>query len=466
MARIFLVSNRVAIPQEGGVHAGGLEVALRAFMREHRCIWVGWSGNAVENPEDVKISHVSEGGTDFVVTDLQRRDYEEYYNGFANRVLWPVLHYRIDLAEFSRQDLSGYMRVNERFADLLAGLLEPDDVVWVHDYHFMPLAAILRERGFSNRIGFFLHIPMPPPEVLAAMPGHKRALNALSEYDLVGFQTEADTANFARYLATQTGTSPHFGMSHGGRRMRVGAFPVGIETRAFEAAASKAMKTDIVQKLKADTSALVIGVDRLDYSKGLDLKLEAYGRFLKANPGWLEKVTFLQITPKSRSAIAEYAAMETQLDTVSGRINSTFGDALWTPIRYVTQAYPRETLAGFFRASRVGVVTPLRDGMNLVAKEYVAAQSADDPGVLVLSEFAGAAAELTAALIVNPNDPDSVGAAVNKALTMPVEERRHRHHALWNALLRTDIAEWGDKFLKALLGHSIDESNGEPIAAQ
>ncbi|MGH6870456.1 MAG: alpha,alpha-trehalose-phosphate synthase (UDP-forming) [Rhizomicrobium sp.] len=451
MSRIFLVSNRVAIPHDSSVHAGGLEVALRAFMQQHRCVWVGWSGEAVDNPEDVKISHVNGGGTDFVVTDLQRRDYEEYYNGFANRVLWPVLHYRIDLAEFSRQDLSGYLRVNERFADLLAGLLEPDDVVWVHDYHFIPLAEILRERGFSNLIGFFLHIPMPPPEMLAAMPGHRRVLKALSEYDLVGFQTNADAANFARYVASENGTSPHFGESAGGRRMRIGVFPVGIETREFQKMARDAMESETVRELKAGAPTLVTGVDRLDYSKGLDLKLEAYARFLDANPGWRGKVKFLQITPKSRSTIAEYAAMERELDTVSGRINSAHGDVLWTPIRYVTRPYPRDELAGFFRVSRVGVVTPLRDGMNLVAKEYVAAQDETDPGVLVLSEFAGAAAELTAALTVNPNDPEAVATAISRALTMPLEERRNRHQSLWQALLRTDIAEWGDNFLSTLL---------------
>ena len=465
MARIFLVSNRVAIPQDNGIHAGGLEVALRVLMRRNRCVWVGWSGNTVDDAEDVKITHTSHSGSDFVVTDLKKQDYEEYYNGFANRVLWPVLHYRVDLAEFSRQDLSGYLRVNHRFADLLAGLLQPDDVVWVHDYHLMPLAHVLRERGFANRIGFFLHIPMPPPEVLAAMPGHKKVLSALADYDLVGFQTDADTANFARYLAKDSGTSPHFGMSLGGRGMRIGTFPVGIETESFQEAAREAAQTYLVKGLRQIAPNLVIGVDRLDYSKGLDLKLEAYGRFLAANPGWLENVTFLQITPKSRSAIAEYAAMERELDTVSGRINSSFGDALWTPIRYVTRAYPRDMLAGFFRVSRVGVVTPLRDGMNLVAKEYVAAQDADDPGVLVLSEFAGAAAELTAALIVNPNDPEAVAGAVLKALTMPRDERQDRQRQLWQALLRTDISEWGEKFLATLVGHKPSETGTATVAA-
>ncbi|HEY2068843.1 MAG TPA: trehalose-6-phosphate synthase [Rhizomicrobium sp.] len=451
--RIFLVSNRVAVPGEGqGINTGGLEVALRAVLQGHACVWVGWSGNIVDDESAVEVHTTHSGNSEFVVTDLQKQEYEEYYNGFANRVLWPVLHYRQDLAEFHRQDLSGYFHANHRFADLLCSQLRPDDVIWVHDYHLMPLAQILRERGVTNRIGFFLHIPMPPPEVVAAMPGHRRVIGALAEYDLVGFQTESDMSNFARYLAKISGTTPHFAVSLAGRSVRIGAFPVGIETETFQEMAVAGQNSPTVRALKAISPHLAIGVDRLDYSKGLDLKLDAYGRFLKANPDWIGKVTLLQITPKSRSAIAEYATMETTLATMSGRINSDFGDVLWTPVRYVTRPYPRKDLAGFFRIARAGVVTPLRDGMNLVAKEYVAAQDAEDPGVLVLSEFAGAAAEFESALIVNPNDPEAVAQALLKALTMPREERISRHARLWQALLANDIANWGTRFLETLTG--------------
>ena len=393
MSRIFIISNRVAVPScDGAIHPGGLEVALRALLTRNTCVWMGWSGRAVDDPKDLEVHSSSVGGTEYVVSDLLRQDYEEYYNGFANRVLWPVLHYRQDLAEFSRRDLSGYLRVNVHFADLLSRHLKPDDVIWVHDYHLMPLAQELRARGHNNRIGFFLHIPMPPPELVAAMPHHERILGALTSYDLVGFQTDTDTANFARYVAKRFGTSPHIGsLAHHG--MRIGTFPVGIETLQFELMARQGAETKMVRTLRERTPNLVIGVDRLDYSKGLELKFDAYQRFLQANTSWCDRATFLQITPKSRSAIAEYAAMEHSLDTASGRINSAFGSALWTPIRYVTKAYGSDILAGLFRIARVGVVTPLRDGMNLVAKEYVAAQDAEDPGVLLLSEFAGAAAD-------------------------------------------------------------------------
>jgi trehalose 6-phosphate synthase len=449
MARIFIISNRVSIPtSQRAVHAGGLEVALRALLKNYKCVWVGWSGKAVDDPADVTVQHHTADGTDYVVTDLCRQDFEEYYNGFANRVLWPVLHYRQDLAEFSRRDLSGYLRVNDRFAEILASQLKPGDLVWVHDYHLMPLARVLRARGLTNRIGFFLHIPMPPPEVIAAMPGHERVVGALADYDLVGFQTEADTANFARYIARQLGTSPHMGTLPGG--FRVGTFPVGIETADFLRMAREGVRDETVARLAATTRDLVIGVDRLDYSKGLNLKFLAFEQMLKRHPEWCGQVTMLQITPKSRSAIAEYAAMEEELDTLSGRINADYGNCLWTPIRFVTRTYSRDMLAGMFRVARVGVVTPLRDGMNLVAKEFVAAQDREDPGVLVLSEFAGAAAELKAALLVNPNDPESVANTIHRALTMPLTERKNRHRDLLTAVRATDISKWSEKFIALL----------------
>jgi len=370
--------------------------------------------------------------------------------------LWPILHYRLDLAEFSRRDLTGYLRVNEHFADELVKLLKPDDIVWVHDYHLIPLAKALRARGLSNRIGFFLHIPMPPPEIITAMPNHENLIPSLCHYDLVGFQTDNDAANFARYLAIELGTPSHISrrLGTGDRVMRVGTFPVGIETREFTRMARRAVKTSMVLKVKNSIpGALMIGVDRLDYSKGITLRLEAYERFLAANPQWHGKVTYLQITPKSRSQIKEYSEMEQVVNAAAGRINGAFSDASWSPVRYVNRPYSRTALAGLYRTARAALITPLRDGMNLVAKEYVAAQDATDPGVLILSRFAGAAVEFRdGALLVNPYDPDAVGAAIARAMEMPKEERQRRHATLYAALLRSDIGNWGDKFLSTLMG--------------
>ncbi|HTT85432.1 MAG TPA: trehalose-6-phosphate synthase [Rhizomicrobium sp.] len=455
MPRIFIISNRVGVPtRDRNVHAGGLEVALRATLKRHSCVWLGWSGH-VKPANETETRIIDHGGNTYIVTDLSEEDYQEYYNGFANRVLWPILHYRLDLAEFSRRDLSGYLRVNDHFADRLNQVLEPDDIVWVHDYHLIPLAKALRQRGRENRIGFFLHIPLPPPEILAAMPNHEKLIPALTDYDLVGFQTDGDAANFARYLATECGMPAHIPRGHrnGERVMRIGTFPVGIAAETFQRCARRASRSVFVKRvLDSVPGTIIIGVDRLDYSKGLTLRLEAFERFLLANPQCRGKVTYMQITPKSRSDVPEYAEMERAIDALAGRINGTYGDVSWTPMRYTNRPYSRTALAGLYRAARVALVTPLRDGMNLVAKEYVAAQDLADPGVLILSRFAGAAAEFgSAALLVNPYDPEAVGAAIARAIVMPREERTERHSRLFAAVKRNDVSAWGDRFLASLM---------------
>ena len=465
MARVFIISNRVGIPGKSrGVHPGGLEVALRATLRRHSCVWLGWSGQ-VKPAGETETHNIEHGGNRYIVTDLSEEDYQEYYNGFANRVLWPILHYRLDLAEYTRRDLSGYLRVNEHFADQLDKVLEPDDVVWVHDYHLIPLAKALRERGRENRIGFFLHIPLPPPEILTAMPNHDRLIPALTEYDLVGFQTDGDAANFARYLAVECGMPAHIQRSFngGGRVMRIGTFPVGIAVDTFQRCARRAMRSSFVRRVAGSVpGAIIIGVDRLDYSKGLPLRLEAFERFLLGNPEWRGKVTYMQITPKSRSEVPEYVEMERAIDTAAGRINGTYGDVSWTPMRYTNRPYSRTALAGLYRSARVALVTPLRDGMNLVSKEFVAAQDAEDPGVLILSRFAGAAAEFgNSALLVNPYDPEAVGAAIARALAMSLKERKDRHAKALDALRQNDVAAWGDRFLSTLM----EPRNGKPRRA-
>ena len=330
MARVFIISNRVALPN-AGVQPGGLEVALKATLRKHSCVWLGWSGEVNETPRTRRIER---GDNSYVVTDLSPGDFDEYYNGFANRVLWPILHYRLDLAEFTRRDLTGYLRVNAHFADQLAGMLGPRDIVWVHDYHLFPLAGALRARGFTNPIGFFLHIPLPAPEILAAMPNHETLISALQHYDLVGFQTDDDAANFARYLAKESGATAHIArpIPGGERAMRIGVFPVGIETRRFARLAERAVRTKFVQQVMSSIpGALMIGVDRMDYSKAIPQRLESYERFLAANPQWHGKVTYLQITPKSRSQIKEYAEMEQAVNAAAGRINGAYSEAAWTP---------------------------------------------------------------------------------------------------------------------------------------
>jgi trehalose 6-phosphate synthase len=463
LARLILVSNRVAIPRGAGAQrAGGLEVALQPILKEVPSVWFGWSGNVVD-PGRVTTQTIERGKTSYVVTDLSEEDYQEYYNGFANRVLWPVLHYRIDLTEFTRRDLTGYFRVNRHFASELSKIVQPEDIIWVNDYHLIPIAEELRQRGYANRIGFFLHVPFPAPEVMAVLPNHERLLPLLLQYDMVGFQTETDVGNFVRYLIAEhhgssrrviEATDRQLVFTCGGRQTRIGSFPVGIDTDEFQQLAQRAVKSafvrDVVDSLAG--RALVIGVDRLDYSKGLIQRMEAFERFYALHPEWQNKVTYLQIAPKSRSEIPEYLDLEQAVGAAAGRINGKYGEVAWTPIRYLNRAYSRSGLAGLYRSARAALVTPLRDGMNLVAKEYVAAQDPNDPGVLILSRFAGAAAECVNALLVNPYDADSVAGAIVRALEMPLAERRERHSANLATLSRNGGTVWSMGFLQSLAG--------------
>jgi trehalose 6-phosphate synthase len=471
LARLVVVSNRVSIP-DGTNRAGGLEVALRPALERLGGIWFGWSGKAVAQSQ-VKRHTVVQRNVTYVVTDLSIEDHQEYYNGFANRVLWPILHFRLDLAEFARRDLTGYMRVNDHFATELEGIIEPDDLIWVHDYHLIPIADALRRRGHANRIGFFLHVPMPPPEVMTCLPNHEQLIPLLLQYDVVGFQTDGDAGNFVRYLITEnrnshsemtvfesSGRQITFALN--GRQTRIGSFPVGIEPAGFQTLARRNIHSPLVKDLAASLGGrtLVIGVDRLDYSKGLVQRLEAFELFLARNPDWQGKVTCLQITPQNRSDIPEYVELAQAVSSLAGRINGKYGEVSWTPIRYVNRVYSRSALAGLYRSARVGLVTPLRDGMNLVAKEYIAAQDPDDPGVLILSRFAGAAVECKRALLVNPYDVESVAAAMAQALTMSRDERRARHAALMAAITEYSIDKWQRNFLAAL---SNEESAQDEI---
>jgi trehalose 6-phosphate synthase len=454
LARVVVVSNRVDVPsRDGSARAGGLAVALRSFLKRNHGVWFGWSGRVTAKGEEA-VRTEEHAGVTYTTTDLARADYQEYYNGFANRMLWPILHYRLDLAEFSSRDLSGYLRVNALFADRLHNILQPDDVVWVHDYHLLPLAKALRERGHENKIGFYLHVPFPPPEVLTALPKHEQVILSLCHYDLVGFQTDIDADNFARYLTSEcrVPSRDRRTFTVGARTMRVGVFPVGVEAAEFERLARRTVRLAFVREVLASLAdrSLIIGVDRLDYSKGIGLRVRAFEDFLAAYPRWRGAVTYLQITPRSRSEIREYAEMERRISETVGRVNGRYGEASWTPIRYVNRPYSRSALAGLYRSSRAALVTPLRDGMNLVAKEYIAAQDADDPGVLILSRFAGAAIECRAALIVNPFDPEAVAAAIDQALSMPLEERRARHGEMLKVLSENDIKLWGTRFIAAL----------------
>ena len=452
MSRLVVVSNRVALPGES--RAGGLATALQAALGERGGVCCGWSGKSVRGSGG-ELHEYSSDGIRYFTVDLGRTDLDAYYNGFANRTLWPLLHFRLDLVDYDRGTREGYHRVNALFADRLAPLLREDDTVWIHDYHLIPLAALLRERGIGCRIGFFLHVPMPSADLLMAMPDHQRLFSTLYAYDLLGFQTRRDNDRFQSYVRLYGGgriVGEDLLEVPGGRRVRTGAFPIGIDTVQIARQAAAAMPKPAVRALHAslERRLLAIGVDRLDYSKGLPERFHGFERYLQRHPGQHGTLTYLQIAPVSRGGVHEYRLLRGQLEQIAGHINGAHAAPDWTPLRYVNRNFPHATLAGFYRSARVGLVTPLRDGMNLVAKEYVAAQDPADPGVLVLSLLAGAAQEMSAALPVNPHDLDGVADAIACAATMPLAERRERWRAMMDHLLEHDIHAWRRRYLDAL----------------
>jgi len=452
MNRLVVVSNRVALPGES--RAGGLAVGLEAALRAHGGVWFGWSGKVVRDASG-RLHEQTDGDVRYVTMDLNRPDHDAYYNGFANRTLWPLLHSRLDLVDYARETRAGYRRVNLLFAEKLAPLLRDDDLLWIHDYHLIPLAAMLRERGVGCRIGFFLHVPMPSADLVSALPEHGRLFSTLYAYDLVGFQTMRDADRFRTYARIFGGGSiePDGSVTlPGGKRVDVGNFPIGIDAGRIAAQSAAAVGKPAVRALRESMSGrqLAIGVDRLDYSKGLPERFRAFGRYLERHPDERGRLTFLQIAPVSRGDVAEYRHLRDQLEGIAGHINGTHAEPDWTPLRYVNRNFGHATLTGFYRLASLALVTPLRDGMNLVAKEYVAAQKPENPGVLVLSMLAGAAAELDAALLVNPYDLDGVADAISRAASMPLPERRERWESMMRPITEFDIHAWCARFLERL----------------
>ncbi|WP_425601011.1 alpha,alpha-trehalose-phosphate synthase (UDP-forming) [Dyella sedimenti] len=450
--RLVVVSNRVALPAQTAT--GGLASAMRAALQERGGLWFGWSGKVVRQ-DSGEVHRLRDGMVEYATIDLSRADHDDFYDGFANRTLWPLLHYRPDLVDYDRKHLAGYLRVNNLFAEHLMSLVKPNDIVWVNDYHLIPLAAMLRQRGLRNRIGFFLHTPLPAAGLLIALPRHRELMETLAHYDLVGLHTARDRRALEEYFLYEVGASMRRDgrlRTPEGRLFRAEVFPIGIDTQQVAESARRADEREEIHQLRQSLEgrALIIGVDRLDYSKGLPERFQAYARLLERSPQLHRKVSFLQIAPPSRGGVPEYRQIRRELERSAGHINGMYAAPDWVPIRYVNNSFPHSLLSGYYRAARVGLVTPLRDGMNLVAKEYVASQDPEDPGVLVLSRFAGAAQELTQALLVNPADTEEVAEALGIALTMPLYERRLRWRRMMDVLEKQDVTAWRNAFLRRL----------------
>jgi len=450
--RLVVVSNRVPLPSERGPQAGGLTVAL-ADALQPGSLWFGWSGRRSGQPHAEPRQHRADGIT-YGTIDFTEADYRAFYVGFANGALWPLLHFRLGLVNFRREDYEGYRSVNRRFAEALTPLLRSDDLIWVHDYHLFPLAEELRRLGVTNRIGFFLHTPFVPPTLLHVLPRSTELLRAMCRYDVVGFHTQTYRQAFLDCVHDILGISAGSdgGFLCAGQRVRAVVDPIGIDAEGFAEAAVQAERSAEARRLRESLGgrALAIGVDRLDYSKGLVSRFEAFARLLGKYPEDRRHVSFLQIAARSREDSSAYQRLRRELDQLVGDTNGRFSEFDWVPLRYMTRAVRRQTLAGFYRVARLGLVTPLRDGMNLVAKEFVAAQDPLDPGVLILSRFAGAAEDLTEALIVNPFDADAMADAMHQGLSMAHSERLRRYRALRERVWDTTAAKYCATFLSYL----------------
>ncbi len=444
MSRLVTVSNRVALPSQLQAAQGGLAVGLRAALEESGGIWFGWDGRIDERIDAPRQPAIQElNGVQYATLRLSRGEYERYYLGFANQVLWPLFHYRMAFVHARRERIEGYWAVNRLFAEHLPPLLEGDEAIWVHDYHFIPLGQLLREQGIEAPLGFFLHTPFPPWDIFRALPDHERLLAALCSYDLVSFQTDIDRDNFLdclEHVRHKLESPP-----------RSEVFPIGIDVDQVAHEAKRGYNSQQGRRLRyLQGRKLITGVDRLDYSKGLRNRFEAYEALLEQFPEHRNDVVFLQIAPVSRGDVPEYEEIRQYLEYLAGHINGRFAEYDWMPLRYLNRGFHRSNILGFLARSDVGLVTPMRDGMNLVAKEFVASQDPGNPGALVLSSQAGAAQELESAVQVNPYDTDSVIDGMRQALAMPLGERRERWEQMMQALRRNDIYRWRKDFMDAL----------------
>lgn len=453
MSRLVAISNRVAAPKRGKV-AGGLAVGVLAALEQRGGVWFGWSGKtAAQEPGAAKVA--TAGNVLYATIDISEQDHDLYYNGFSNNTLWPLFHSLLGFFSYNRSQYAGYRRVNEFFARKLVPLLQPDDLIWVHDYHLIPLAAELRRAGLKQPMGFFLHVPFPSFDVLRTLPCHEQILRELASYDVVGFQTRRDLWAFQDCLR-----QPEIGgrllgddrVEAYGREFTADTFPIGIDVEQCQTLAIEHRNDPQVRRLVDNLGErqLIIGVDRLDYSKGLDIRFRAIESLLANYPSTRRQTIFMQIAPPTRTGVRAYQEIRHELEQAAGNINGRYAEMDWVPIRYLNKGYDRGVVMTMLRVAGVGLVTSVRDGMNLVAKEYVASQDPEDPGVLVLSRLCGAAEELGDAVLVNPYDMDGVADGIQTALEMPRAERRARHERMLAVLRQNDIHRWCERFLDAL----------------
>ncbi len=450
--KLVVVANRLPLFREKGgtwvSSTGGLVTALMPILRKRGGSWIGWTG------DDGGGRVPSVDGVPMRPVKLSQIEIDTYYNGFSNRTLWPLYHDAIRTPEFNHDWWPHYVKVNERFARAAAASAEPGDTVWVQDYHLQLVPELLREMRPDVRIGMFMHIPFPPEELFSWLPWREKLLRGMLGSDLIGFQTYSDAQNFSRSARRYTdaeGTETE--LRYKGRKVLVNAFPISIDFDWFEKHAMDAEvkeQADLVRRRLGSRRKILLSVDRLDYTKGIDSRLEAFELMLRRKKAAVDGCVMVQIAAPSREPVFEYAEMRTRIEQLVGRINGEFSEPGRVAVHYFRRGFAREELLPYYVAADVMMVTPLRDGMNLVCKEYIATRT-DYSGVLVLSETAGAARQLRRSLIVNPRDTEGMANAMEAALTLPAPDARQRMSILRTLVRRHDVHEWADRYLEALV---------------
>lgn len=453
MSRLVMVSNRVPAaadldPSSRGAGAvGGLVSAVRASLVETGGVWVGWSGRTAPRRSGAR-SEVTRtpGGVELATIDLTSDESNLFYNGFSNRTLWPILHSFIERTQIRPDTYRAYRRVNRRYANALGSVLQGGDLVWIHDFHLFFVGEELRRLGWTGKIGFFLHIPFPAADIFSILPWSEDILSSMLSFDLIGVHTRRYLLNFVDAFGSELGGDWNGqDLAYADRSSRLGVYPIGIDPSTFQHA-GRSSSESIRDLLNLDPSTkVIIGVDRLDYTKGIPHRLQAYSRMLEQHRHMHGKVVFVQISNPSRARVPEYIRERETVERLTGEINGRYSEGGWVPVRYLYRHFSQESLAAFYRDADVNMVTPIRDGMNLIAKEFVVSQVAE-PGVLMLSSLTGAAAELTDAVIVNPYDIDGMARSLYDALRMPLAERRSRWQRMNDAVERNTASSWSSTF--------------------
>ncbi|MFY0651502.1 MAG: bifunctional alpha,alpha-trehalose-phosphate synthase (UDP-forming)/trehalose-phosphatase [Cyclobacteriaceae bacterium] len=460
MPKTIIVSNRLPVKlkkEEDGAYLytpseGGLATGLGSIYKEGGNIWLGWPGVAMEDPKEKKdaVKKLKENNMSPVF--LTEEEIELYYEGFSNETLWPNFHYFNQYAEYEEEYFQAYKNVNQKFADALAELTEDGDKIWVHDYQLLLLPAMIREKYPNISIGFFLHIPFPSYETFRLLPWRRQLLMGMLGSDFLGFHTYDDMRHFLSSVNRLAGVgNSHGQINLGSRKILVDALPMGIdyEKYASTAADPDTLEKEVRYRTLIGNTTIMLSIDRLDYSKGIPQRLKAFELFLNRHPQYKEKVTLLMVVVPSRDQVGKYKELKEEIDLLVGRINGNFSRMTWTPIHYFYRSFPLNSLSAFYRMAKVALVTPMRDGMNLVAKEFIASKL-NKKGVLILSEMAGASKELSEAILINPNNIESTVRAYKRALEMPEEEQIHNLEIMQTSLKRYNIHHWVELFMERL----------------